>query len=419
MPRELALKILREITENDAYADLAVKKGLASSKLENRDKALSTALVYGTIQHLRFIDFQLESVSARPLASLTPDVRGILRLAVYQLRFMDRIPDSAAVNEAVKMVKKHAFSASSFVNGVLRNLLRKGWSYPKKLRARLGVTYSFPDWLIKLWTQQLGALECEKLLAASNEIPPISIRVNPMKSSEEEVLCLCKGKKTQIENGLHIEEPSNIAETHMFHDGWISVQDIGAQMASLILDPRPGDKVLDVCAAPGGKTTHIAELMENEGEVTAWDVHKHRVELIQKNAERLGLTCVKATVHDAKCLDSEHMWYYDKVMVDVPCSGLGILRKKPDIKWKRLEEDLETLTIEQASILETASYHVKRGGELVYCTCTINKMENEDIVDAFLRLHKEYVKAEEYKQLLPHKDNTDGFFIAKLRKRWN
>ncbi len=419
MPRELALRILREITENDAFADLAVKNGLAASKLMPRDKALSTALVYGTVQHLRFIDFQLESVSARPLASLTPDIRNILRLAVYQIRFMDRIPNRAAVDEAVKMAKRHAFSASSFVNGVLRNLLRKGWSYPKKLRARLGVTYSFPDWLVKLWMEQFGAEECEKLLAACNEVPPISVRVNPLMSSSAAILGLCKGQKTPIENGLLIEEPSNIAETPMFSDGWLTVQDIGAQMASLTLSPLPGDRVLDVCAAPGGKTTHMAELMENEGEIVAWDMHPHRVELIRKNAARLGLSIIKAETHDARVLDANHMWKYDKVMVDVPCSGLGILRKKPDIKWRRVLEDLENLTIEQASILETASYYVKRGGTLLYCTCTLNRRENEEIVDAFLRLHNEYEKAAEYKTLLPHIDNTDGFFIAKLRKRWN
>ncbi len=419
MPRLLALRILREITENDAYADLAVKNGLAASGLTPRDKALATALVYGAVQHLRFIDFQLESVSTRPLATLTPDVRNILRLAVYQIRFMDRIPHRAAVDEAVKMAKRHALSASSFVNGVLRNLLRKGWSYPKKLRARLGVTYSFPDWLVKLWIEEFGATECEKLLAACNEVPPISVRVNPLKSSPSSVLSLCKGRETGIENGLFIEEPSNIAESPMFSDGWLTVQDIGAQLASLTLNPLPGDRVLDVCAAPGGKTTHMAELMENEGEVVAWDIHPHRVELIQKNAERLGLSIVKAETHDARALDADHMWKYDKVMVDVPCSGLGILRKKPDIKWRRVFEDLESLKIEQAAILETASYYVKRGGALLYCTCTLNRAENEEIVDAFLRHHKEYEKAAEYRTLLPHIDNTDGFFIAKLRKRWN
>ena len=419
MPRELALSILREITENDAFSDLAVKNGLAASKLPSRDKALATALVYGTIQHLRFIDFQLESVSARPLGTLTPDIRNILRLAVYQIRFMDRIPDRAAVDEAVKMAKRHAYSASSFVNGVLRNLLRKGWSYPKKLRARLGVTYSFPDWLVKLWIEQFGAPECEKLLEASNSVPPISVRVNPLKSSPEAVLALCKGERAQTETGLYIEEPSNIAETPLFSDGWLTVQDEGAQMASITLAPLPGDAVLDVCAAPGGKTTHMAELMENEGSVTAWDIHPHRVELIRKNAERLGLQNVKAEVHDARILDPDHMWKYDKVMVDVPCSGLGIIRKKPDIKWRRIPDDLASLTVEQATILETASYYVKRGGTLVYCTCTLNKQENEDIVDAFLRLHSEYEKAAEYRTLLPHVDKTDGFFIAKLRKRWN
>jgi len=419
MPRELALRILREITENNAYADLAVKNALSASKLERRDKALATNLVYGTVQHLRFIDYQIESVSARPLASLTPAIRDILRMAVYQIRFMDRIPNRAAVNEAVNMAKRHAYSASAYVNGVLRNILRNGFVYPKKLRERLGVEYSYPDFLVDLWMQQFGAEECEKLLAAGNAVPPVSVRVNPLKCTVAEIECLCKAQRTKLEMGLHIEEPTNIAETVMFREGLISVQDIGAQMASLVLDPRPGDRVLDMCAAPGGKTTHMAELMENQGEITAWDIHAHKVDLIQRNAKRLGISIINAERHDARMIDTAHMWYYDKIMVDVPCSGLGILRKKPDIKWQRSAEDLKALTTIQKTILEVASYHLRRGGELVYCTCTINRAENEEIVEEFLRMHSEYCLADTYQTLLPHKDKTDGFFIAKLRKRWN
>ncbi len=417
MPRELALRILREITENDAYADLAVKNGLSASTLEKRDKALATHLVYGTIQHLRFIDYQLEAVSARPIKSLTPAIRDILRMAVYQIAFMDRIPNRAAVNEAVNMAKKHAYSASSYVNGVLRNILRNGFVYPKKLRERLAVEYSFPDYLVEMWLSQLGAVECEKLLAASNDLPPLSVRINPLKTTVEEVEALCKARKTLLELGLYIDEPTNVADTAMFREGWLSIQDIGAQMATLTLNPRPGERVLDMCAAPGGKTTHIAECMENQGEITAWDIHPHKVELIRKNAKRLGVSIIEARVHDARMIDADRMWYYDKVMVDVPCSGLGILRKKPDIKWQRSKEDIEALTLTQKAILEVASYHVRPGGEMVYCTCTINRAENEEIVEAFLKLHSEFSKVGEWKTLLPHKDNTDGFFIAKLRKR--
>ncbi len=417
MPRETALRILLEITEKNAYADLAVKKGLAASKLEQRDKALATNLVYGTIQQLRFIDYQIASVSARPIESLTPAVREILRMAVYQLRFMDRIPGHAAVNESVNMAKRHARSASNYVNGVLRNIQRQGYQYPDKLQERLGVTYSFPDYLVRLWMKQFGAEACEKLLAASNAVPPVSIRVNPLKSSAEEVTALCKAQETELPMGFYIDAPKNIAETAMFREGWLSIQDIGAQMAGLALDPKPGERVLDVCAAPGGKTTHMAELMENQGEITAWDIHPHKVKLIQKNAARLGITIIQAKTHDARTVDEEHIEYYDKVMADVPCSGLGILRKKPDIKWQRTEEDLSELTGVQTDILEAASRHVKSGGTLLYCTCTLNRAENEEIVEAFLQTHAEFKQAEPWKTLLPHRDNTDGFFIAKLRKR--
>lgn len=416
MPRKLALKILREIFEEGAYADLAVKNALRNSELDRRDKALATNIAYGTVQHLRFIDYQLSSYSARPIESLTPVIRDILRMAVYQIRFMDRIPDNAAVNEAVKLAKKNAFSASSYVNGVLRNLLRGGFVYPKSLKGRLGVMYSFPDWLVDLWLSQYGAIECEKLLEASNAVPPLSVRVNPIKSSLVEVEAVCKSERTEAPEGLLIKEPSNIAETDMFKAGWLSVQDIGAQLAGIALAPEPGDKVLDVCAAPGGKTTHMAELMENEGEITAWDIHAHKVELIRKNAERLGISIINAVCHDARKPDEAHLSYYDKIMVDVPCSGLGIIRKKPDIKWQRTAEDTESLAVTQSIILEAASYHLKKKGELLYCTCTINRKENEEIVEAFLKNHPEFSLVGEWRQLLPHKDNTDGFFFAKLRK---
>lgn len=417
MSRKLALGILLEITEKNAYADLAVKNALSASSLEKRDKALATSLVYGTIQHLRFIDYQLSAVSARPIESLTPAVRGILRMAVYQFRFMDRIPNHAVVNEAVNLTKRHAYSASAYVNGVLRNIQRKGYAYPEKLQERLGVEYSVPDFLVKLWMQEFGAAECEKLLSASNEVPPISIRINPLKSSPAEVGALCRMQKTPLEYGFHIDEPKNIAETAMFKDGWLSIQDIGAQMASLALSPLPGQKVLDMCAAPGGKTTHMAELMENCGEITAWDIHPHKVELIKKNANRLGISIIEAKAHDARLPDEEHLEYFDKIMVDVPCSGLGILRKKPDIKWQRKIEDLEALTAVQAEVLKNAARHLKSGGALLYSTCTLNRAENENIVEAFLRENPDFKQDGEFRTLLPHRDNTDGFFFAKLRKR--
>ncbi len=417
MPRELALRILLEITEKDAYADLAVKNGLAASSLETRNKALATSLVYGTVQHLRFIDYQLAAVSARPIESLTPAVRDILRMAVYQLRFMDRIPGHAAVNEAVNLTKRHARSASAYVNGVLRNIQRRGYAYPNKLQERLGVEYSVPDYLVKLWMQQFGAEECERLLSASNAVPPLSIRINPLKASPEAVAAVCRTKETGIEGALYVEEPKNIAETAMFRDGWFSIQDVGAQMASLALAPETGERVLDMCAAPGGKTTHMAELMENRGEITAWDIHPHKVELIQKNAKRLGISIINAVTHDARKADETHLAYFDKVMVDVPCSGLGILRKKPDIKWQRTEADLQALSDVQAAILENAGRHVKPGGALLYCTCTLNRAENEEIVESFLKQHPEFSPDGASRTLLPHRDNTDGFFFAKLRKR--
>ena len=417
MARELALSILTDILQNDAYADLAVKKALAKSACNGRDKALATSIAYGTIQHIRFIDYQLMDASVRTIDTLSPKVLNILRLTVYQLRFLDRIPMSAAVNEAVKLTKKYAYSGASFVNGVLRRVLRTGWLLPEEEKDRLAIQYSYPDWLVELWLSMFGHDECEKLLEAGNARPPLSVRVNQLKVFPEEVACLCKAHETAVEEGLHIDEPSNIADTDMFRSGWITVQDVGAQMASLKLAPKPGECVLDVCAAPGGKTTHMAELMDNRGKIVAWDMHAHKIKLIEENAKRLGISIIEAAMHDSRILDSAHCMQYDKVMVDAPCSGLGIIRKKPDIKWKRKPEDIDALCASQAQILDVSAQYVKKGGMLLYCTCTINSRENEEIVNAFLKNHTEFSLAEPYTQLLPHMDNTDGFFFAKLRRK--
>ncbi len=417
MPRKLALAILNEITENEAYADLAVKNALSKTTLDPRDKALATNIAYGTVQNMRFADYQIRKAASRAPEDLTPAVRNILRMAIYQLRFLERIPAHAVVDEAVKLTKKKAYSAAKFVNAVLRAILRNGFVLPTEEMERLGVLYSYPDWLVKMWVDMYGADECEALLRAGNERPPVAVRINVLKSSMEEIKKHCTAEETGTENSLYIKEPSNIADTDMFRNGWISVQDIGAQLTSILLDPKPDQTVLDTCAAPGGKTTHMAELMQNTGSVTAWDLHSHKVNLIMENAKRLGLTNIHVKMQDATVEDKTLKETFDKVLVDAPCSGLGVIRKKPDIKWKRKEEDIDALCKTQAMILDKTAGYVKVGGEMVYSTCTLSKRENEDMADDFLAKHTDFEKVGEYRTLMPHKENTDGFFMAKFRRK--
>ncbi len=417
MPRKLALAILNDITEKDAYADLAVKNALSASTLDRRDKALATNIAYGTIQNLRFVDYQIQNAASRALADLTPSVRNILRMSVYQLRFLERIPAHAVLDEAVKLTKKKAFSAAKFVNAVLRSIQRNGFTLPTEKSQKMGVLYSYPDWIVNMWTKQYGEKECEALLQAGNAQPPLAVRVNPLKTNTKHIKTLCAAKDTGVQDSLYIEESVNIADTDMFRNGLISVQDIGAQLTSILLAPRKNQSVLDTCAAPGGKTTHLAELMGNTGSVLAWDIHPHKVNLILENAKRLGITNIHAETQDATVENPMYREKFDKVLVDAPCSGLGVIRKKPDIKWKRKEEDISVLCKTQAKILDVAKGYVKAGGELVYSTCTLSKQENEDMADAFLEKHTEFEKVGEYRTLFPHKDNTDGFFMAKFRRK--
>ncbi len=414
LPRNMALSVLCDIFENEAYSNMALKKAFSEHSFDERDRRFISALVYGSVQHKEFLDYQIANSSKIPLEKLNPKILNILRMAVYQIFKMDKVPESAAVNEAVKQAKKADYKASGFVNGVLRSVLRCKEVLPSKENKEkyFSVLYSYPQWLVKMWEDEISD-DCEKLLEAGNAITPVTVRVNNLKTDKETLKKILSASDGVSKNALDVN--GDVTSLKEFKEGLFTVQDSAAQEAVLLLNPQKNEKILDSCAAPGGKTTYIGELMENTGEVIAWDIHPHKLILIEKNAERLSLTNIKPELQDAGEVCDKYHNYFDRVLCDVPCSGLGIIRKKPDIKWQRKEEDIESLTKEQYKILKTCADYVKFGGTLLYSTCTISKRENMDIINRFLKEHKDF-SLDMSKTFYPHKDLTDGFFVAILQR---
>ena len=416
--RETAYCVLLGIFENKSYSNIALDSALRDSDMSALDKAFATNIVYGVLTNLSFLDFQIAALSKLPMKKISIKVKTVLRLSLYQMIFMDKVPQSAAVNEGVKLAKKKAYKSAGFVNALLRSFAREGKKLPQKddKIKYLSVLYSYPEWIVAMWLSYFGNEECEALLAAGNTEPPLTIRVNKTKITEEKLSEMLGAEKGVAEGSLNITKRGGIAEMESFKKGYFTVQDAAAQKATLTLAPEKGENVLDMCAAPGGKTTHIAELMDGVGKVTAWDKYPHKIKLIKDSAARLGLSNINAYVHDAKTPGKNLYNSFDKVLLDAPCSGLGIIRRKPDIKWLRQREDITEIVKEQKELLSSAANYVKPGGALLYSTCTINREENEDMVSFFLEGHKEFEKKKEI-LLCPHKDGTDGFFICLMKRK--
>lgn len=444
LPREIALKTIYEINEKGAYSNIALSKQLESNTLKDVDRAFVTDLVYGTIKWKLTIDYIISKFSSTKLKKISPWILNLLRLGVYQILYMDRIPESAACNESVKLSKKYGHAASSgFVNGVLRNIARKkdSISYPDKQKdpvLYLSVRYSHPDWLVNEWINNFGVEFTESLLISNNEVPDFTIRVNTLKTTKEELISNFRKSGLEASEGRAVDEalvlknPGSFLKLDVYKAGHFQVQDESSMLSSKILDPKPGELVIDVCSAPGGKTTHMAQLMNNKGSIIARDIHEHKINLIDEASERLGISIVKAQVYDALMVDESLVEKADRVLVDAPCTGYGIIRKKPDIKWSRTMSDLKEITELQLKILSAASKYVKPGGFIVYSTCTIGKEENRDLVERFLTDNKEFdfygftellpevlreYSGNGYIEIYPNINKIDGFFIAKMRKR--
>lgn len=452
--REVALETLLKVAEAGAYSNLQLNRALQEAQLSRPDAGLATELVYGTIQHQRLLDERLQELVTKGFNKLTPWVLVLLRMSAYQLLMLDRIPAHAAVNEAVVIAKRRGHSGiSGMVNGVLRNMERNLAELRKPLDLadpvkRIGITYSYPDWLVKRWIDTYGEAITEQICASGNEPPHNSVRVNPLRLSRDkaaEMLAEGSGGEATIEasklsaHALIISGIGNVAGTEGYRTGLWSLQDESSMLVAEVCAPKPGMKVLDCCAAPGGKTTHLAELMEDRGQVIANDVHPHKKQLIEEQAARLGLTSVQAVTGDAAELASRfEPGSFDVVLLDAPCSGFGVIRRKPEIKWTKSAEDVHAIAALQEQLMDEAAKLVRIGGTLVYSTCTIEREENERQVAKFLERHPAYkldaawpeqvlrplqeahAIAEPFSgmvQLLPQQFGSDGFFIARLTRQ--
>lgn len=439
--RETALKILYDINENNAYSNISVNKHLESGKLREIDRAFVTDLVYGTVKWLLEIDYIISKYSSVKMKKLSPWIINILRLGIYQLLHTDKIPVSAACNTSVDLAKRYGHQASSrFVNAVLRNVAKNidNLPYPDKANAAdyFSIVYSHPKWMVEKWISLFGIEFTEALLKSNNEVPDFTIRVNTLKTVRNELIQALhkEGIKTRkwkyVEEAVVLENPSSITRLKAFKNGLFQVQDESSMLASRVLDPKEGELIIDVCSAPGGKATHMAQLMNNKGTIVARDVHPHKLMLIDNAAARLGIDIIKTENFDSSQLDEKMIGKADKVLVDVPCSGLGIIRKKPDIKYSKNLSEIDEIVGLQRKILYNAAQYLKVGGCLVYSTCTIAPEENMDNVLAFLsennmfqligfeKLLPENLKIsssrEGYIQLYPNINQTDGFFISKI-----
>lgn len=444
--RGIAAQILTRVEADGAYANLLLQKNLGQLS-DPRDRQFVTLLVNGVLKHRLTLDYALRKHLSKPMSALPHEVRAILRLGAFQLLYVDKVPQGIAVHESVELAKAYP-KFSGLVNGVLRHVLTQGWNLPWPDSKRdpiryLSVRYSHPEWMVRRWLKRWGLEETEALCQANNEPAPTWIRTNTLKISRDALKSHLEWEKIVVEIGTRVPESLVIQnfgalETlETFQQGLFTVQDESSQLVAHVLAPRPGQRVLDACSAPGGKTTHLAQLMNNEGEILAFDVHEHKLELIEQLAQRLGISVIQPRLGDARELPGVEPCSRQRVLVDAPCSGLGILRRKADLRWQKEEKDLLDLPQLQLAILERAAMCVDVGGELLYSTCTIEPEENFEVVKTFRIAHPEFEPVnlvenlpfilteprdlqQAHKgmlQLLPHRHGMDGFFLAKFRRR--
>ncbi|MBI5477028.1 MAG: 16S rRNA (cytosine(967)-C(5))-methyltransferase RsmB [Ignavibacteriales bacterium] len=438
-PRGTAVKILNRVERTDSYLDKLLDVELKSKEISDLDKSLLAEIVHGVMRWQGRLDWILNGFTHGNFSKSEVNVRNALRVALYQILFLTQVPHYAAVNEAVEFIKRiRGDKFSGFVNAVLRNIIRTldGIHYPnpdEDIAQYLAVYYSHPLWMVKRWLERFGKEELEKLLMANNDLPGLTLRINKLKISPSEFLSLLEKQNVQfqgstfIDHFIKVKNLSGISQLNIFQQGYFTIQDESAALPVLLLDPKPGEKIIDMCAAPGGKTTFIAERMNNQGEILAVDKYDVKLNMIKLSCERLGIKNVQTLAADSSTIDVP---LADKVLVDAPCTGLGTLRKKPDIKWKREPEDLKKMVQQQSTLLESAARLVKPGGVIVYSTCTTEPEENSETIKSFLESHTEFyiepasdfvnksvVSSEGFIETFPHKHHVDGSFAARLRKK--
>ena len=421
--RKAAVDALEKLRRGAGMSEHVFDSVIAGNEISDADTALASRIYYGVIQNMLYIDAVLTHFSSVSIKKVQPKVMDILRCAVFQILFLDRVPDSAAVNEAVNQCKKSFPKAGGYVNAVLRKISKEKDDLPEfgnTPTEKLSIKYSHPVWFTEYVINLLGLDGAEKLLSADNTTPPVFLQKNTLSEKSLDLPA-----HEYLENCYTVQSFSEIANKAEFKSGAYYVQDPAAKMSVIASDVKPGDTVIDVCAAPGGKSITAAMLMQNIGTIKSFDINDKKITKISDNAARLGIDIISAEAHDGKDNITELNDTADVVLCDVPCSGFGVIRKKPEIRYKSFEE-VKNLPQTQLAILENASRYVKRGGVILYSTCTILTEENEDVVNSFIEKNREFT-AEDFTipagksengmmRLYPHIHNTDGFFICKLRR---
>jgi len=448
--REVALKVLYKIDEEKAYSNIALDEELKinKNKLEERDIGLISEIVYGVTTWKLTLDTIIRKHSNIRIKKISPWILNNLRMGVYQIIFLDKIPKSAAVNESVNLSKRYGHkSSSNFTNAILRKIEKSDYEELFEIKddiERISKTNSMPVWVIEKLLKENSVEIVEEICKSSNIRPKMHIRVNTLKTNKQEIKKEIERQNAEVYDGLLndfliVNKAKKIEENELFKKGMFTVQDEAAGIIPIILNPNENEKVLDACSAPGGKTTYMAEIMGNKGTIEAWDIHEHRTKLIEQTAKRLEINIINTKVKDASVYDEIYFELFDKILLDVPCLGIGVLKRKPDIKWQKKEEDIQEISKIQENILKNCSKYLKKGGELIYSTCSILKEENEKIIEKFLNENENFeiinigneedlkevksyvknlknnVKNNKYIQIYQN-ENSDGFFICKLKK---
>ncbi len=458
--RQLAFLALQDIQRRSAFTDIALDRVLRNAQLSSADRGLVTELVYGTVRRQRTLDAIIDQLGKKKAHQQPPEFRTILHIGLYQLRYQQRIPASAAVNTTVELAKENGFKGLAGVaNGLLRQYERLTTAatvsdpsialdnqnpqsndplqLPTDPIERLGILHSFPDWIIQMWWEQLGTEETEQLCQWFNQPATIDLRVNPLRVSIQDVEAAMQSAGVDVRRVPHLPQSlrvvggaGNIQQLPGFSEGWWTVQDSSAQLVSHLLDPQPGEVVIDACAAPGGKTTHIAELTRDEGTIWACDRAASRLKKLKENAQRLQLKSIQICTGDSRNF-SQFTTSADRVLLDAPCSGLGTLHRRPDIRWRVTPATVQELSVLQGELLEQAATWVKPGGVLVYATCTLHPQENEGVIQPFLERHCDwqiepltpdsplstFATPQGWIKVWPHQYQMDGFFMVRLVHR--
>jgi 16S rRNA (cytosine967-C5)-methyltransferase len=446
--RRISLSVLNRLDDSNAFPQQLLHRAFQQEgKLIRKDRALATELVYGVLRWRGRLDWVISQLSTTPVHKIDPFVLNILRLGLFQILFLSRIPPSAAVNDSVTMTKdRQPLWVVRFVNGVMRTAVRRAKDIPlpderdDPIQA-IAVREAHPLWLVGRWVKRLGIEETRQLCEANNRVPPVTVRANTLKVSRKQLMDSLKKQvghitKTPLApDGLSLRSLRHaITDIPSFKDGWFQVQDEAAQLITHLLDPKPGETILDACAGYGGKTGHMAQLMKDRGSIEAMDSQSRKLNQLKESLARLGVSSVTAWHHDlSESIPIAHLSCFDRILLDAPCSGLGVLRRNPDAKWRKTETDLTRLQADQLRFLGCLAPLVKPGGHLVYAVCSLEPEEGEDVVQDFLKYHAQFVIDREpdgvmdmdaglldssgYFRSFPHKQNMDGFFAVRFKRK--